>query len=264
MQQVSQMQDPADRRILTILSGSSEWYTYAGYSYGSVRNPCSLSAEMQRLVMPLLCVTGRCYLKRLPKDPDLPVLTWNDEGSWGLWLTARPDKDPQEYALTGSLRRGEEEMALNVPILISESLVITPDYRVSLFESSGAYSWLGAAKQSSGMSFPAGAADDVLEQILALPGTPNLDLPPELTIDRPQLSPHPKLVIRRPDHGFGNANQRLDAKLEFDYEGLLIDATDECAGIYDRIHRRFITRDRQLEGQAWDKVRMLGVRLIQG
>jgi superfamily II DNA or RNA helicase len=260
VRQIPTMKDAADRQILTILSGSKEDYVYS-LDYGSLPNRCGLTPELQRLVLPLVCATDRCRLRRFDKDPEMPALAWDDGESWELWLTARRDETANEYALRGVLRRGPEEAGITSPIAISDGFLITHDFRVSRLEPAGAATWLGALKQNGELRIPIDASGDLIEQLLALPGLPRLELAKELEFEQVQVEPKPKLVIRRRD-GFAY-NQKLRADLSFDYEGTIIPSSETREGLWDRPNRRFMTRDREAEERASARLTPLGVKFVR-
>jgi SWIM zinc finger len=81
--EVNNLPDPADTRILAILAGASQGMVY-GYGYSSYRDTMSpdiiIPPPLWDVVLPLMCATGRCFLKTsITADPH-PAVQWD---GWG-------------------------------------------------------------------------------------------------------------------------------------------------------------------------------------
>ena len=79
-----ELADPADRQVLGLMIGADQ--EHYGYSYnyygGDGAGPrFRLSAVLQGVVMPLICATGRCFLRL---DAELYPLTWDDGPPWTI------------------------------------------------------------------------------------------------------------------------------------------------------------------------------------
>jgi len=258
--QIRSMQDAADRQILTLLSGAKDSYTPSYYyNSDSLFTRCYLSAELQQLIYPLMCATGRCWLRRFDKDPELPALVWDHGEPWEFVMTARPDQENPQYVLGGLLRRGAEETEISAPILLVEGLVVTSDYRVARLAARGVSVWVEALKRSGEFRIPATDADDLIERLLALPEGPKLELPQELQFEKVQVAPQPHLSIRASSYIH---NKRLEADLAFTYEGTTIEFSDVRRGLYDRSTRRFLVRDREAEQLAAERLKPLGFKSV--
>ena len=59
---VRQVPDPLDREILMALSGASR--PYSSYLEDSIPTVCQLKAAAQEILLPKICATGRCRLRK--------------------------------------------------------------------------------------------------------------------------------------------------------------------------------------------------------
>jgi superfamily II DNA or RNA helicase len=259
---IATLRDPADRRILAMLSGArdGQWPGY-DYNYGglSVSNRFALPNPLQQLVLPLMCATGRCVWRSPKKNADPQVITWDDEGAWQFWLTLELDKATNEYALRGVLRRAAEEMDLASAILTTEAVLIGPDRRAARFDSRGARVWADALRKSGEISIPSADSNDLVAHLLELPTPPRLDLPEALQFERVRLAPTPHLVVRKSRYP-NSIQSNLEVDLLFDYQGTPISSSDRRDGFYDREARRFVERDSETEEDAVQLLKPLGFR----
>ena len=263
--EIPTIKDEADRRILSILSGAKEFYSYYSYSFDSLSNRCALTREQQQLLLPLMCATGRCYLKPAEKTSEMRVVELDPGPAWEFRLTLREDETTNEYALRGVLRRETEEIDASSAILAIEGLLIGPDLRAAKLKTHGAHTWRQALNNPAGFRIPANDVDDLIEQLLELPDVPTVDLSEELQFDKVQLPPTPRLIVRRPNYSsyYSPHNSRLDADLLFDYEGTALKASDARNGIYQREPRRLLMRDREAERNAFELLQPLGIKQIR-
>ncbi|HEV7682737.1 MAG TPA: SNF2-related protein [Pyrinomonadaceae bacterium] len=262
------LKDPADQQILAMLSGAKDGY-WPGYEYRYgdflVSNRFALPTALQHLVMPLMCATGRCVWRLPDKNAELQIIAWDDEGAWQFSLALQLDEATQEYVLRGVLRRGPEElraaeeMKVASAILMTEGIVIGPDFRAARFDSHGARIWTDALRKSGEFRIPVEDSDDLVSHLLELPTPPKLDLPRELQFERVRLPPTPHLMVRKSGLAYA-AQAHLEVDLLFDYQGVSISSSDRCEGIYDREARRFVERDAEAEKSAIQLLKPLGFR----
>ncbi|HVF90166.1 MAG TPA: SNF2-related protein, partial [Blastocatellia bacterium] len=259
--QISKLPDPADRQILSLMMGAKDQAQYYGYSssyYESVPPRQRLLRPLDRLLIPMMCRTGRCYL-RLSQYGELRPAPWDDGPAWEFWLEVRRSRASGRYVITGSLRRGDERLELSDPsALLKGGLVFARD-RVARLEDFGAFDWIVQLQKDGPVYVPIKEADQLLQEMLVLPALPRLDLPEELRFEETSAIPKSRLKIRKPE------NQRwgpdvLHAELSFDYEGEIIGDGYPGRGVYRPAHRRMILRDLAAEHAAADCLRRLGFR----
>ena len=245
--QIGELSDPADREILSLLLGGKDLY-WSSYSYGSfdLPNPFVLSSMLQPLLLVRMCATGRCMFRPEGKDAELKQLAWDDTASWQFWLVLNRTGD--EYALHPVLRNEFEEIEFSAAPLITEAVVVGPDFKIARFAAKGVRAWSEALRTAGKLKIPATESRQLIAKLLDLPFTPNLEVPPELHFERVGFPPQPHLIVRKP--AFARYQNELEAKLSFDYEGVEVDYADTRDGLYDRNRNRYIERDLQSEKTA--------------
>ncbi|HKG22005.1 MAG TPA: SNF2 helicase associated domain-containing protein, partial [Blastocatellia bacterium] len=259
--QISKLPDPADREILSLMMGAKDQAQYYGYSnsdYESVPARQRLLHPLDQLLIPMMCRTGRCYL-RLSQYEELRPAPWDDGPPWELWLEVRPSRASRRYVIIASLRRGDDRMDLSDPsAMLKGGLVFARD-RMARLEDFGAFDWITQLQKEGPVYVPVKEADQLLQELLTLPALPRLDLPEELRFEERPAIPKSRLKIRKPE------NQRwgpdvLHAELSFDYEGEIIRDGHPGRGLYRPAGRQVILRDAAAEQAAADYLRQLGFR----
>ena len=119
LNELGDIADPADRRILAILFGSRRdlSYAYSPYYRESTDPNFALPAPLWDVVLPLMCASGRCVLRfSLNNNEHLPAVQWDDGAPWEFYLRVAPAEDGAHYRVTGGLRRGDADMPRPSPI----------------------------------------------------------------------------------------------------------------------------------------------------
>ncbi|HYP29940.1 MAG TPA: SNF2-related protein [Blastocatellia bacterium] len=257
--QVAGLPEPADREILSLLMGGKEqqYYGYYNSYYESVPPRQRLFHPLEQLLLPLMCRTGRCYL-RLSPHGDLKPARWDDGPAWEFCVEVRRGAGDR-YVMTGSLRRGEERMGLSEPEALLKGGLVFARGRVARLDDAGAFAWIGQLQRQGPIYVPVDEAGQMLEELLALPRWPRLDLPEELRFEEVCRTPKKVLKVRKPeDRGWGQAV--LHAELHFDYEGAIIREDRPGRGVYQVASRRLILRDAAAEQAAAGRLKQLGLR----
>ncbi|HEY8186877.1 MAG TPA: DEAD/DEAH box helicase [Pyrinomonadaceae bacterium] len=258
---VRTMRDPTDVQILSLLSGAKEYFYYSVYSFDSLFSHCSVSPALQTLLLPLMCATGRCYLRG--RNGEMSLIEWDQTAQWELALKLRGQESTETYDLEAVLKRQEEELDPAAALLIVEGIVVGPDSRAARLISRGARDWITPLKQMDGLHVPASQVDDLLEKLLSLPNLPRLALPVELEYKQIERTPVPQLLVRKensPYYSYKSQSMRLAANLRFNYEGVSVDLFEKRSGVYDRASRSFMLRDFSAERLASDLLVSLGFK----
>jgi hypothetical protein len=260
---IATLKDPADREILAILSGASSGY-FPSYdnNFPSIPTRFTISTALQKVLLPLLCQTGRCVVRVKEKNTDALPVKWDDGASWQFCLAVQRDEPHNEYEIRGLLRRDQEQMEVTSTVLITESILIASDLRASLFDSKSARAWIGLMRHNKELRVPADQSDQLISQLANSPGDFNLVLPEELEFKRtPGALSHSHLILRKPKYAF-RENSPLEAEVLFHYDEIKIDAFDPRAGVYEPKERLFLKRDREAEGSALAELGKLGFKTI--
>ncbi len=255
--QIGQLRDPADREILSLLLGGRDAY-WSSYSYGELDlpNPIVLANTIQPLLLARMCATGRCMFRPEDKNAELKQLEWDDSTTWQFWLVVKRTGD--QYALNPVLRNGVDEIEFLAAPLVSEAVIIGPDFRIARFATNGARVWSSALRMAGELRIPATESRQLIAQLLELPSIPNIEMPPELQFERVSFPPRPRLIVRKSK--FNPYQTELEAKLYFDYEGIEIDYFDKRDGVYDRDRNRYVERDLDSERNALTLLSTLSIK----
>jgi superfamily II DNA or RNA helicase len=265
LEQIDKLPDPEDRRLLALLVGAREERRYdCGYSYSypfydSAACRYRLTQPMLETLMPGLCRTGRCLLRRSPQDVELSTLQWDEGEPWGFWLRLTRDESGQNYLVQGELRRGEERMALTQPALLVQGGLVFTASRVARLQDFGAFEWIRLLRKQRPLTVPVEQRGELLKELLELPRLPRLDLPEELRFEEVALSPQPLLKVRAPDR-YSWGPERLRGELSFAYENEMVPHTKPGRGIYQADRNRLLVRDQNAERAAAERLVQLGFR----
>jgi hypothetical protein len=266
-EQVTQLSDPADQQIVSLLLGAREqtgYYSSYGYSsYSTAGGRYHLTGPQQEALIPQMCRTGRCMLRIAADDPELRPLTWDDGEPWQFWLDIVLDPKGKHYVLNGSLRRGTERRPISEPVLLlAGGLVIDRD-RAARLDHQGAFQWISVLRVQGPLSAPLKQKDELLQELLQMPHLPRLELPEELRYEEVQLAPKPRLKVRAPaKHSWGPP--RLEGELSFGYDDQIVNADRAGANILQAEPRRLIRRDRDAENASMARLLQAGFRMGNG
>src|SRR5215217_4304689 len=255
--QLGRLNDPSDREILSLLMGARDPY-WTAYSYGGFElpNPFILSNTLQPLLLARMCVTGRCMFRPEAKDAELKQLEWDEATGWEFWLVVKRTDDG--YALNPVLRNRSDEIEFSAAPLVTEAVVIGPDFHIARFSAKGARTWSAALRTSGALTVPATESRQLLAQLLDLPSIPNLEVPPELQFEHVSFPPQPHLIVRK--SASARYQAELEAKLSFNYGGVEIGYFDIRDGLYDRDRNRYIKRDLDSEKNALALLNTLSIK----
>jgi superfamily II DNA or RNA helicase len=256
--------DRADQVIVSLLEGAREpdFNRYGPY-YG--RSSCSdpdvffLPPAAQPTLIEMICRTGRCALRVSPEERDPGFITWDEGDPWELWLQVA--ESPLEYVVSGSLRRGEERLALDDLLILGASGILVTRTAAARFAHGGGFAWAALLRKESEVRVPRAAGDELLKRLLQIPRLPKLDLPPSLRCEEVPGTPRPHLSLTRLRAGF--VADELAGQLSFAYEGAIVGAAEQGSGVL-LPERRYLRRDAEAEARATKRLRDLGFRDAPG
>jgi hypothetical protein len=254
------LNDPSDREILAILSGASGGY-FPNYGTNSLPTRFTISSSLQRVLVPLICSTGRCVIRSKEKTSDVFPITWDAGTPWQLWLEVERSTSTDEYVVRATLRRKGEEMDIAAPVLITESILISEDFKATLFDSKSAHACMLFKAHGDGVRVPADESQQLVADLVESSANFNLKLPDELHFERITATPVPNLIIRKPRYSQW-ANAHLEAEAFFNYAQLKVNALDQREGVYDQLERRLLARDWDAEGSALTLLSKLGFKTV--
>ena len=226
--------EPADRELLALLVGAQDSpYRFAG---GNAATLYRLHNGLDQLLVPRLCASGRCLLRR-DSDSPLSTLAWDPGEPWEFWLEMRAFDG--HYAVDGFLRRGALRRALGEPLLIVDRLVFF-EGTAARFDHAQSMAILADLRRRGAIKVPRPQALPALERLLRRRDRPRLELDPELRLEESQGVPSPHLIVKASESDW---NDRLPCTLSFDYAGTLVPATDSNWCVPKIAERRLLIRD---------------------
>jgi hypothetical protein len=258
--EIDEVPDAADRRILAILLGSRRDLNHLySTSYGDLTYlSFVLPAPAWDVVLPLMCATDRCVLRTSANIGESSPLRWDSGEPWQFCLNVAPVGDA-EYAVTGSLRRGETEMPISAPSLLVPGGLVFYEDRVVRLNDYGAFDWISLLRERKTLTIPKAEGRSFLAELVRFSHCPRLELPEELKFEEISTRPRPSLVVKPgPSHPF--RHPRLVGKLSFDYDGQKIPYDQRGSSLYQKDRHRVIRRDLSFEAAARRRMTQLGFR----
>jgi superfamily II DNA or RNA helicase len=254
---LARLPDPADRHIIGMLTGTSGFHDWMSPGlYGMLSTSYRVLHPLSATLMPLIGGTGRAMLQLDITGQELAPVTWDGGGAWRFDLRLHQQAGGK-YALAGTLRRGDEEMDLSVPVLVTDGGLIFTRERAAPLETSVDFRWIALLRQGGGIVAPKHQVEQLLAALLEHPLGAPLEVPEELRFEELRAEAKPCLTILSP-HGNSWKSGRLRAHLSFDYGGFRVPDTGPSRGIYDPAARSFLVRDAAAEGAARELLSQLG------
>jgi hypothetical protein len=252
--------DPDDRKILSLVAGGTYNGLWGSWNMPNASSPVPVPCEIPRatadLLIPLLCATGRFYLRSGPELTLGEPLAWNGDEPWEICLEVLEEKRG-DCLLTGSLRRGEQRQTKPV-LLLRQGFVVSEGQISPLADraETGAFRWAPLLHSERFLRVPAAEREELLEHLLAAPDLPRLELPASMRIEEARPSPRPRLRLRPPD----GPNAWPRAELSFVYDGREVPAGAQGRGLYQREERRLLVRDLETERRSAGRLLELGFK----
>ncbi len=273
VQHLAYIPEALDRQILAMLLGAKEYYNTTSYTYNTPYPYAStyyqetapiryqLPETVQHLVLPLMCQSGRCWL-RTASGLEEHGLEWDEGEPWHFSLDMQRDTAHQHYVITGCLQRqgpdGVERMGMAEPVMLTNSGWLFTTTHVARLEHGGAFAWIPPLRQHGAVLIPCAQGQAFLAEFLRLPYAPRLQLPEELQYEEVALAPAFQIVLRVPD--YLRWMERVCGEVSFDYGGTQVSSEHPGSGIYDAETRRLVRRDQEAEREALAVLRQLGFK----
>ena len=250
---INALPDPLDAETIAALFGSQE-YLYSTTNFVSRRRV--LSPALAVRVIPPLAKAGRLLLDdgRLPSGRQPSA--WDDGEAWEFRLAVlRGDHD--QWSISGTLRRGDERLGLDDPLLIVDGgFVFTPG-RVAPLRDHGAFAWISQLRRLKRIKFPDHERDNVLGMLLAGAVVPPLDLDDDLKFEERRVTPRLGLRISQtPEFG----GRHFEARFLVDYGRGWIESGAGERGLWLPDERVLLLRDAGAEAGAQDTLAELGLK----
>ncbi len=263
LRELARLSDTADREILALLActrdAGSGAYAWATPQSSSTRY--ALSDYAPRVLIPMMCRTGRCFLRTSSGNKQLSPLQWDDGPEWDFVLKARQDESAEEYELEGALCRDGQEVSLAEPVVLIQGGTVFFSDTAAAFNDHDAFELVLAFRSKDKLSVPVEEGDLFLNALASLPSRPTLALPEELAYEEVAVEPEFTLKVELDSMGWGRA---LKGELSFRYGDVVVSAGEPGHGVYDAEHRRLMLRDADAERRAAERLHDLGFRERSG
>ncbi len=245
--------DPADRQIAEMLSGAND------DAYGRPRTTkFVLSARVFPTTLRAVLDTGRCRLRSSRPGLSGRTLHFDAGAPWAFRLRVRRD-DAGTLLLSGVLVRGDEEMALQAPLMLHLSGFLIVGDRVARYDHGGAFPLIYELRQQQSTLAVTGALSDVLERVYALPHVPTLDLPTDMSVVESHADPVPAVTLSAHTTGW-RATQSLHVAHEFLYGSLRVRPDATAMSLFDKSASVLHHRATAFERACLTRLQALGAK----
>jgi len=159
--------------------------------------------------------------------------------------------------IRGVLRRGEDEMDVTAPALITRNLLFTP-IRVARMQDGTSLEWINALRRAGVIEAPESDIQELFGKLITHPLGVRVEAPEDLRMEEVTVKPRILLAIRTSQRHAWEREQK-NAELAFDYDGTRVPMESTGRGTFDAATRRYIVRDVAAEEAAKAHLRSLGL-----
>jgi superfamily II DNA or RNA helicase len=254
---VALLSDPADREIaLRLLGAARDSYFFGAAARFRLWGGAAFS------VLPMMCATGRCFLRPPQKNATPSPVRWDGGAPWEFLLQVRREAQQGPYRLTGVIRRDEVQHEIPATVICFPIGLIIMDGAIAPLDHGGAFRWIEELRKAGSVLIPAEEAGAWLDDLLRMPLLPRMDFPEELRISESVGAPRPRLKVAARSE-FKNEGL-LRAELSFDYAGSVIADDEPVFGITDAAERRRILRNDAAEAEFREALAGAGFHPLNG
>lgn len=251
--------DPGERQLLERLLGPRPHLQWGGWDSGALSR-VELRGVLGSDIMPLLCATGRCLLREIPRPGSfqpapLTPIAWDEGAPWIFTVAIQDSSAEAGYVIEGWLARDGERMELTEPALVlADGLLFTRTHAARVNVGS-AFAWLAALHRAGHVAVPLAARDALIDALIA--ASPHLaHAPDDLRVVTVEARPRPRLLLRPTPH----RPDRVRAELTFDYEGTIVAFESPNQILRTPGSTRAIRRNAEFEKRALDLLHQRGCR----
>jgi superfamily II DNA or RNA helicase len=247
--------EAGDRRILSLLLGSQVSYQNDANEWVTTRHqPRSATTD---LLIPMICATGRFFIRANANDDFKPV-AWDNGPPWTFRVRLETDGENCGYQFTGYLARDGEPRLLSDALLLVSGLVFFPNV-VSRFDDAGNFHWIQTLRHERALTIPAHQRSSFINELIQFPALPPMDLPEDMRIDDAALERAPHLRIR-PTKRAWSLQQVLECEITFEYGSLKVPEATPAWAIQYADSDRIVRRDRASEMRFIQRAVGLGMK----
>jgi superfamily II DNA or RNA helicase len=241
-----------ERRALDLLVHLSE--RTPGWHYGAATSVVRVPTALHDPLLLLLAETGRLGLadpRSTPGGAPIAPLALDLGPPFALRLAL--ERAGRGFALRSRFERAGETLPIDAVRLALASGFLVRERLLSRFESPSQLGWL--IETRAGLQVSAREVDELVADLLATPGCPPVELPPELALREETVPPAPRLRFERAP---GSGSGALRASLDFLYGAASVAAFDPAPRVYERPARAIHPREIAAERDALSLLESLG------
>lgn len=231
--------EAADREILALLHGAvpSESRTWVG-DESRRSSEYQIPLGLHRSLVQKIAETGRCLLKAQSEATPL-ALRWEGE-PWQFGLEIDAPKG-NHYTLKGVLRRKDQQLSLDTPLLLLNSGLVFFSETVAPLDHGNSYPWISELRHEREILIPEEDLEEFFETLALTQELPPLKLPKGKQLKSIKAKETPILYLDLPsDHG---RKETLSAELSFDYQGWKIFPDESRQEVLDFPRRQSFGRN---------------------
>jgi superfamily II DNA or RNA helicase len=255
--QAGSLPDRADAEAVAAMLGGQDPYPY--YSTSGTVTRKALPFELGLKLIPKIAATGRLRWRANSASMDFRPAAWDAGEPWRLWLEVR-QREGERWSIEGSLRRGEERLEINQPLLLLEGGLMVTGGQVAKFDPAGAFPWVVQLRRVKQIAFRDAERDTVLAKLLECTVVPPLELDEPLRFEERSVQPRLGLRVKQQRNWAGE--EYFEAHLLLDYGRGWVEDTATGMGIWLPEERVYLVRDAETEEAAREILRGLGLRAL--
>jgi hypothetical protein len=251
-----QLPDPVDADLVPMILGGTDTFSFNYSSTYGTSTRKALPYALSLKVLPRAAQAGRLALRGEHQQQFIPLI-WDEGEAWRLLLEVRQD-DRDQWAITGSLARGEERMLLTEASLLLRGGFVVAHGRIAVLEDEGAFGWIEQLLSIRKIPFPDRERDAVLASLLDTKFLPKLELDEPLRFEERQVTP--RLTLRITQNRAASGEDQFTGTVLYDYGAGWSAEPPSGRGVWLPGDRVFLLRDPASEASAREQLRQAGLR----
>jgi len=255
---IPRLPDAADQTLLAMIAGGgdlSNAYSYSGHPE-KASNRFTIPVPTQRAWMRLAAETGRLSLI---EGTDAVELTWEEGEPWELGIEVLRADTGASWRIQGFLSRSNERRRLAEATLLSAAGLVFFGDTVAELDHGGGFSWVPELRHPEALEIPIEEGFELVEALQILPAPKKLQLPEELRYEEVLGEPRPAVHLTELEIPW-QTRRMYQVELGFDYDGQIVERGDRRRGLYQPERSLVVSRNREAERAAEQRLRELGVR----
>ena len=250
-EKLPKLTDSRDRDLLSLLlsdnlDSDSYHSAYRARDWDSF-GACTPSAPTYDLLLPRMAATERLVWVHDSEQPieEASKVAWDAGAGWRFRLDATANNERNQWTMSGTLQRSDEEQPLQEARLILGDGLVLFEESVAKFDGREAMPWIKALRQNPEIHVPYADRETFLQWLWHSPYVPDVVWPENLRPKQLKLAPQGRIIIKS-DRRSHRSNQ-LFGEVAFAYGETIIELHDERPGWYDAKQDQAGLRDQEAE-----------------